>query len=448
MEIDSDDVPPQAAREAADAYEQLKAFLPEIGRVDGVYVYKKPEASVDDTRGTLDPESLMTYLELVVKAPYFMHPGMLNALIGYGKDQPNSPFTPEAIRSLWIQLLEASPKEVNAATAYWLATVDVDLGIDAEAELTGLIENLPSRAELQTLFRSNESGDEAAVQRIHRISAQLGECSSKLLKLIESLGGPTRDTLDKAIQHFSGLVAHMVNRASYARILACGKRPTFGDIDAMIPRPEQSILLSEEDQRALLEAAMLLLPFDQFVALARKLLVSQLDDTQRKDLGAPYGALELDARSVPLGKLLLCLRETVGGAAPGVALLLSSIMRSKQRLTDDECKQLAELIAPLAVPKPGQQLTNCLSRFFDQVGALLMRQGATTRLVYEMFAPLKKGLLIRVTPEALASMQPEEQHTAQVMVGACNAGLFMRIPQALNPSNTLNEHEGPLEASP
>ena len=434
MDVDSDDLPAQAARDAANAaYEQLEPFLPVIGIGSGGLYVKKPEADAVDQHGTLDPESLMAYLELAVKAPDFIHPGSLNAFIGYGKDHPDSPFTPEAIRSLWIQLLEANPKQIDAATAYWLATVDVDVqvNVDAEVELTGLIRSLPSRAELQTLFRSDESGDEAAVQRIHRIAAQLGETGGKLLKLVGSLDDPATDTLGQAIQHFSGLVAHMVHRASYERMLARGERPAFGDIDAMIPRPEQSILLSEEDQRALLEAAMLLLPFDQSMALARKLLVSQLDDTQRKELGAQYGALELDARNVPLGKILQCLREPVGGAAPDIALLLSSLARSRRKLTDDECKQLAELAAALAVPKPGERLTNCLTGFFNQVGELLLRQGATTRQVYGLFDPLERGLMLRVAPEALASMQPEEQHTAQVMLSACIAGRALLEPDAL-----------------
>ena len=415
-----------AHQAAAAAYEEIKDFLPHVGMKEGgVHAYKEHEPSAVDQHGTLHPDSLMEYLELAAKAPGFMLAGVFDALIRYGKDDPDTPFTPAAIRSLWIEFQKANPTEIDAVTAYWLATTDVDVGV-AEGDVIALIEGLPSWAELQTLFRLNESGDEAGVQRIHRISTQLSETGDKLLKLIQSFVGPYSDTLPEATQHFTGLVAHMAHRASYARTLAGGAPPTFGDIDAMIPQPEEAIFLSAADHRMLLEAA-LRLPPDQSVALARRLVVSQFDGTQRKDLEVLCQALELDAQNVPPGEILEVLREEPGSSAlsSDLAMLLSSalIARLTQRdLSDDECRQLAKIAVTLAVPKPGERLTNCLTHFFKQVGEQLLRTHASTVSLDRLFAPLIKGLMLRLEPEALASMRPAERNEAQIALAACFAG--------------------------
>jgi hypothetical protein len=200
----------------------------------------------------------------------------------------------------------------------------------------------------------------------------------------------------------------------------------------MIPQPEEAIFLSAADHRMLLEAA-LVLPPDQSVVLARRLLASQFDGTQRKHLEVLCQALELDAQNASPEEILEVLREELGGAAPSsdLALLLSStlIARLTQRdLSYDECWQLAELAVTLAVPKPGERLTNGLTRFFRQVGEQFLRTGASTDSLDRLFAPLANGLMLRVAPESLASMLPEEQHTAQIALAACFAGRGLLRP--------------------
>ena len=226
---------------------------------------------------------------------------------------------------------------------------------------------------------------------------------------------------------------------------------TFDDIDAMIPRPEEAIFLSEADHRMLLEAA-LLLPPEQSVLLARRLVASQFDGTQRKHLEVLCQALELDALNVPLGNILEVLREELGAAAPSsdLATLLSSalIARLTQRkLDNDECRQLAGIAVTLAVPKPGERLTNALNHFFRQVGEQLLRTGASTHSLDRLFAPLTKGLMLRVMPEALAAMLPEEQHKAQIALGACFAGRALLHPDVAS-RNRQDSEVGFLQAPP
>lgn len=419
-----------AAHDAAAAYEQVKDFLPHIVVREGAYVCMPREASPDDEHGTLHPESLKEYLDLVAKVPFFMRSEWFNAFIGYGKSHPGSPFTPEAIRSLWIEFLRANPMEIDAASTNWLATAGADDAVTArplqgDEALAGLLANLPSLQELQTLIGLNEPGDKAAVQRIRRIAVQLDEIGSKLLKQLESFASPSKDAGQKAIHAFRGRVANTVHRA-YSRILAGGGPLTVEDIDAMIPGPQEPILLPDAHHQALLEATRRL-PSEQSVGLARRFLLSQLPDAQRKDLDVLVGALELDAKNVSLDAIADHLREEFAGSAPSsaTAILLAStlIARLMQReLTDDECRRLAGLAVTLAVSKPGERLTNGLTRFFKQVGEHLLRKGESIDSFDRLFAPLEKGLALRVAPEALASMLPEEQHKAQVALGACFAG--------------------------
>ena len=147
-------------------------------------------------------------------------------------------------------------------------------------------------------------------------------------------------------------------------------------------------------------------------------------------------ALELDAQNASPEEILEVLREELGGAAPSsdLALLLSStlIARLTQRdLSDDECWQLAELAVTLAVPKPGERLTNGLTRFFRHVGEQFLRTGASTDSLDRLFAPLANGLMLRVAPEGLASMLPDEQHKAQIALAACFAARGLLRPDSL-----------------
>lgn len=435
-----------AYQAASDAYEQVKHSLPIVAfDTSGRLTHKG---------GTITAQALMNYLEVAVEAGGFIPTSVLEAHINYGKAQPDSPFTPALVRSLWATFGAANPMDVEAAAKNWLETIGVEfaeaLTIDQRAQkgpVDPALVHLPSREELQDFVKLLvPRAPGAPFDRVDWLQGCLKNICANLKGSSQITTDESREKLKPMIDEFEKLIDSLDLRElafrEHSRILADPRLSlTYEEVSTILSAEQQSTF-SDQAQLTLLRSMLQMQP-KEFVELALRFKVLFLSaEGANPVLRAALDALVLEASGASCAAVLALFEEAPGAPPPDLALrwralglkpplsssivsLLGAALMSRllqNDLTDAQCGTLAAMLMQLAAPMPGEGLSACVMRFFQLVTKDWPRDVESRRKLVASLERLQRALAVLAMPETdSGTLCPHEGYAALVATAACAA---------------------------